>query len=136
MMSNNIADKISKYWADKAALRRLRSLNTIRRAAYSKDREKLVSTLELVRMSRHQIKTALRAERAKQRTQRHKCDGCEGLKLLAAQIDDEPDDATHVEVCFTCGKSRAIPGRHDRVSFFFYRLARKISVRLKGQASA
>lgn len=135
-MSKNLVDKIYKYWVDKAALRRLRSLNTIRRAACSNDREKLVSTLELVRMSRPQIKTSLEAERAKKRARPHKCDGCEGLKLLAAQIDDEPDDATHVEVCFTCGKSRAIPGRHDRVAFFFYRLARKISARLKGQAPA
>jgi len=127
-MSKNVLDKIYEYCADKAALRRLRTLNAIRRAACSTDKEKLISTLELVRMSRDQIKTALRAKRAKQRTERHGCDGCEGLRLLAAQIDDEPDDATHVEICFTCGKSRAIPGRHDRLAFFFYRLVKRLHV--------
>jgi hypothetical protein len=39
------------------------------------------------------------------------CEGCESLKQLAAEIDDDDPDACHVQVCFTCGKSLSIPGR-------------------------
>jgi hypothetical protein len=39
---------------------------------------------------------------------RQPCDGCESLKQLAAEIDDEPS-GFQVETCFTCGKSRIVP---------------------------
>jgi hypothetical protein len=60
---------------------------------------------------------------------RQRCDGCESLKELAAEIDDEPG-IFHVETCFTCGKSRIIPSPklHQYVGFHAHEILHRIRI--------
>jgi len=54
---------------------------------------------------------------------RQPCEGCESLKQLAAEIDDEPGTYS-VETCFTCGKSRIVPdpGLLQRLAFYAHEI--------------
>jgi hypothetical protein len=57
------------------------------------------------------------------------CDGCESLKQLAAEIDDEPG-TYHVETCFTCGKSRIVPAPklHQYIGFQAHEILDRIRI--------
>jgi hypothetical protein len=54
---------------------------------------------------------------------RQPCDGCESLKQLAEQIDDEPE-GPYVQFCFTCGRSRIVPdpGLLKRLAYYGHEL--------------
>lgn len=56
---------------------------------------------------------------------RQPCDGCESLKQLAREIDDEQGDF-QIETCFTCGKSQIIPTPklHEYIGFYIHEISK------------
>jgi hypothetical protein len=52
---------------------------------------------------------------------RQPCDGCESLRKLALDIDDDPGGPL-IQACFTCGRASILPdpGLLHRVAFCLY----------------
>jgi hypothetical protein len=55
---------------------------------------------------------------------RQPCDGCESLKQLATEIDDDPG-GPQIQTCFICGRSRIVPdpGLLNRLAFYAHELS-------------